>query len=211
MKHKIYKLGLGFAVGYLVILFIQSIIGNCAYGATMVSGRPCPGGAAASCTTVQTPTENGGTTVSYANDNTVNRYYATRFVAESTDTICAIDVYLKKNGTPSDTMTITVHIYSDAYSDPTHLPDASLGSSSTTIYAKDLTTDEAAYKFTGLSVALTSGTHYWVVVVSNEYDVTNYFFTAGESVGTVENVATWNGSAWGTSSTARTLKYVLYK
>jgi hypothetical protein len=165
----------------------------------------------AACETVQTPTETGATTATFTNDNTANRYYGTRFIAESTDTICAIDVYLYKAGTPSDTMTITVHIYSDAFDETTHLPNTSLGSSSVTIYAKDLTTEEAAYKFTGLSVDLTNETHYWVVVVSNEYDASNYFLWTAESGGTTENLAKWNGSSWSTASTARTAKYVLYK
>lgn len=195
-----------YLIGFLILLFALT-----ANAATTVSGRPCPGGVAAACTTVQTPTENGATTSPYGNDNFANRYYGTRFIAESTDTICAVDVYLYKAGTPSDTMTITVHIYSDAFDETTHLPNTSLGSSSTTIYAADLTTEEAAYKFSGLSVSLTNGVHYWVVVVSNEYNASNYFVATAESVGTTENVAKWNGSAWSTASTARTLKYVLYK
>jgi len=172
----------------------------------------CVGGgvsAAVSCTTVQTPTETGETTTTYSNVSSTQRMVATRFVAAADSTICAIDLYLSKIGTPSDTMTIVAHIYSDNGGTP-QLPSSSLGNSTTTIYGKDLG-EEAAVKFSGLSVPLTTGTSYWIVGYTNEYHADNRIGIAAESGGAVEEVAKWDGSNWSQLATTRTLKYVLYK
>ena len=164
----------------------------------------------ATCTTVQTPTETGATTATFPNNGVTQQYHASKFVAEATNTICAVDIYISKVGTPSDTMVIVAKIYADDGGDPGLPTGAAICSSTNTVLAKDLG-DEAAINFTGMSCSLTNTTKYWISAWSNEYHASNSFAVAGESGGTTEVVAKWNTDAWALSSTARTFKYVLYR
>jgi hypothetical protein len=81
------------------------------------------------------------------------------------------------------------HIYATASNIPT---GSALGTSSNVIALSSLSTIEGDVTFTGLSVPLTSGTVYAIVIASDTSDSTNYFVWRGLTVGSAFN----NGSSY---------------
>jgi hypothetical protein len=155
----------------LIILFLL-ILALPVQSATMVSGRPCPGGVAGCTSADKQETDN----VTYKSDNTGYVYFASDFVAGSSYSLDKISLKLSKSGSP--TANLTVHIYSESSSKP----NASLGESGA-IASSTLTTSAADYEFTFASaISITSGTHYWVVLMLNgNAHGTNYVKWHGDS------------------------------
>ncbi len=161
-------------------------------------------------TTIQSETVASAGSHILGNDAASRQWNATKFVATETTTVCKVNLYLEKFGSP--TFNIKVHIYShDAGNDE---PDTLIGTSSDVINAATLTTSEAIYSFVNISASITNTTTYWVVVECVTVgDADNYGRWHHNETGTTERVvrdADGLGT-WTLTSTTRTGKYVLFK
>ena len=158
------------------ITAVATVSGKANAAILTIGGKPCADGDSA-CTPADSQ-ETDNTT--YNSSNTGFIYFGSDFVAGSSYSLDKISLKLSKSGSP--TANLTVHIYSEAGS----VPNASLGESGA-IAASTLTTSAADYEFTFASpISITSGTHYWVVLMLNENaHATNYIKWHGD--GTTAN------------------------
>ncbi len=120
-------------------------------------------------------------------------YGAFSFTAGSSYTLCAVQIPLKKTGTPSYTLAAYV------YSDSSNAPSSLIGTGSASINTSTLTTSYTNITFTGLSAALTSSTQYWIVIVSTSApnDSTNFAnWGSTGSLCTPYFAISTSGSAW---------------
>jgi hypothetical protein len=90
---------------------------------------------------------------------------ATEFTPGSSFTVTAVDLWMREIGTPA-AGTITVAIYDTS----SNLPNAQVGTASATIDRTTFPTSDTPTLFTGISAAVTSGTKYWIVVISSTAD-----------------------------------------
>lgn len=168
-----------------------------------------PGGGCSTSQDSITAAQNSIQTFAF-NDTTL--FIAQKFTAGATYTLCRADVYLGKEGSPTGNMSI--HVYShDAVND---MPETSLGESTDTIDVSTLTTSEAIYTFDeGLSVSISSGTIYWLVIEADSFgDVSNrpfwYVTSPAQSGNSVIKDGNGTGDDWSGGTTARSAKFVAY-
>lgn len=151
-----------------------------------------PTSAASDCTTQNDANETGASNFSVGNAST-RTYVGCLITAGSDYTCCGWSARLDNNST-SPTFSVYASIWSDTGTNPT----ASLAESSA-LDSATITSSYDWYKFT-LSVALTSGTGYWLVLRCSATDASNYirwrYDNAG--AGTVKTDADGAGS-WATS------------
>lgn len=124
---------------------------------------------AVSCTTSQ-QSKTGSVQVINFGQYDGYEHYAQQFTVGATGyTICKVTAPMTANGSPDGN--ITLSIYSDNGSD---VPNESLGTSTTTYAASNLTGDPTTVTFEGLSVAVSATTKYFIVVIYSKYDASNY-------------------------------------
>lgn len=189
-------------VALLILLFAVS--GN---AATMVSGRPCAGGAAAlSCTGATLQQSEESTT----NDSNIGAAATATWKASeiaysgTTGTLCKVSVALRKVGTPTGNATMYI------YSSTSHNPNASLGSCGT-LDISTLTTDYAWKDFTCNIASFTNGTDYHIVINSPYIDGSSYIQWATEASCAVENIDyADDGADWKTTSVVYCTTFKLY-
>lgn len=164
------------------------------------------GGGGGGCTTAR-DTINGTTTGS---GNTQGyRYAAQRFTAGASVTICRAVLRLARDA--GVTGTLTVRLYShNATGNGT--PNTSLGSG--TLSIGGLGTTEGDGEITGLSVALTSGTIYWVVIDDptnggNFSGGTIWYWEAASAVAN-NMVYSSDGTTWTELNNNTRFKFILY-
>jgi hypothetical protein len=165
------------------------------------------GGGGGGCTTSQDSIA-GATTGSISTQNT--KYIGQRFTAGGSYTACKVVLRAEKGGAPAGN--VECHLYSHN-SAGSGTPNASLGSASKA-FASIPAAGEADVEFTGLSVALTNATVYWVVV----FDTAGGAFGGDgliwywESSGAVtnNNVLSSDGSSWSELGNNTRFKFTVY-
>ncbi len=167
------------------------------------------GGSGGACDT-SLISETGAEIGDYEMGNISSRkYLATKFVATSTDTVCKVDLYLRKLNSP--TFDIRVSIFShDAGDDD---PGTLIGTASDVIDSSTLTGSEAVYTFVNISASITDTVTYWIVLEAVTLgDGSNYVRWHYEASGATERVNTDDDASgtWTNISTTVTLKYILY-
>jgi hypothetical protein len=149
----------------LLCLFCVSALGQTFNVVTANIGSINGAGAApAGCTTLAHDAMAESGTGPAAQVGQYCKDWGIQFTAGSSFTVCAVDLVLRALGSP--TFTVRADLWSDNGAD---LPLALLGSSST-LDASTLGATFTTNNFTGLSVALTSGTKYWVVCHASASD-----------------------------------------
>ena len=124
-------------------------------------------------------------------DTTSDKYWAQKFTAGSTYTLCQITLRLKRGyGSPTYTY------YASIYSDSSGTPGSMIGSEKS-ISGSVVTSSEADVAFTGYSTSIVNGTVYWVVLRTANVDVNNYVEWCGAGSGTTKyssNASSWTSS-----------------
>jgi hypothetical protein len=192
----------------LIILFllISLLTATPIQSATMVSGRPCPGGAGAACTgaTQQEPTDMDDNSSVY----TIGRYTAADWLATqfiytgTTGTLCRIDVAFVKVGSP--TGNLNVCLYSNNEGEVgTEIACGTINSGSFT--------DSIAWYSATVDTTITNGVTYWIVVNDPSADGTNYQQWGTDNTCTTENMrGSADGTTWTSNSTAACQEIRLY-
>jgi len=121
----------------------------------------------------------------YFNYSVVYPYVAGEFVPDFTGQIRRVAVLLKKNVSPVGD--ITMQIWSDNGGSPS-TPNTSLSSSTTTINASTLTTSYLWYDFDFAGQAVTSGTHYWIIMTGDLETGGNYPYWGFDDAGGGANI-----------------------
>ena len=126
------------------------------------------------------------------------------FVAGGSYTICSATIRLSKTGTAA----FNLHAY--IYTNVSSLPGAQVGTGSASVAASSVGSTEQDVVFSGMSVSLTSGTTYWLCLVPDSFDGSNYINWAA-STGSL-TIAEYNGSIWDAFTTfAASGKFTLYR
>lgn len=142
----------------------------------MILGQPASAGASCS---VSRDTHAGDSDSPF--DNTDFTRLATDFVAGASTTICALEVEIRRVGSPAGTITASI------WSESVDAPGTLVGSASATVTASTLGTSMSAVSFTGLSASITSGTTYFLVLefsaagTGSDYVQWQYYSGAGAS------------------------------
>ena len=188
----------------LILIFLLITTPCFAFTAAIRAVVSC-GSAAATCTVEKDScTGDENSAVNLANHATSYRKKASMFVADANATICAVSLKLQRVLNPTYSMTVEIWSNNDvgadnpaAYTDD--LPSAKVGTGSASVAAS--TVNDAAYatiSFTGLSVDITSGTIYWVVLIADGGgDATNYIKWGAEATdcaGDNEEMANYTAS-----------------
>ena len=147
-----------------------------------------------------------------------NYYWATKFQASESTTICAAILYLEKVGAADPTHSYVVSVRLNTCSTCDRSDDnvgAITGTASTnTLTWNDLTAAETAETFTGMSASITSGEFYWIsIATTGTADASNYGQWHKTESCTVEDVhkdgdgaGTWGSESSGSSSRFQLLK-----
>jgi len=168
---------------------------------TNVPGGVSGGGG--SCTTVAQQATGTGVGGVYAGKD--HSAEGSVFTANASDTVCTVDLSIKKIGTPSGTLRVGV------FADSSGVPGSQVGTWSSTVASGAITGSYATVTFSGLSAARTSGTTYWLVVESGSTDGSNYYqLDAGGSYGSGTTVDGTVASSWAYSG-SYAMFYTLYK
>lgn len=128
--------------------------------------------AVAGCSHTFVESEENVNGASYYWYDAASTWGASQFVAGSSYTLCAITINLKRTGAWAGTHNLTAYIYNDS----TNNPGTSLGTSTNTLVAADLSTSQAwtgYFEFSGVSIIST--TKYWIVITTAIGDGSNYF------------------------------------
>jgi hypothetical protein len=196
----------------LLILTLCALVQS-VYGATSVSGRPCPGGAAAlTCNgssgggVQQAPDDMDDNSSSQAfGRNTSTDWIATKFVyGGTTGTLCSIETAQVVAGTPTGNLNICI------YSDNAGEVGSSLSGGCGTIDSGTFTASLAWYSAT-VDATITNGTAYWIVANDPSVNTDNYQLWGTDNTCTTENTRnSADGTTWGSVSTATCLMIRLY-
>lgn len=185
---------------------VGSSVGRTARGNFIPAVQAGGGGGGGCTTTADTYT---GTTVS-TSDCGGSKYVATTFLAGSSYTVCKAIVRMKTASGTGSSYTMTCAIYSN--NGGTTYPSAIVGTGSGTINANTVNAVEADITFTGMSAALSSGTRYWVVVISaSEFNSTPAGWAAMSQTQTHGVVVSSDGSAWSDVDDFSVQKFTLYQ
>jgi len=137
-------------------------------------------------------------------NSTANAWRGTKFTAASSYNLNRVDVYVSRSATSA--LTYTIEIWShDAMAD---LPNTMIGTASASVANADFPDAEDVRTFYP-SATIVSGTVYYIVMkssgVASDYARWHYATVSGQ-------VVTYSAgtSSWSSTSTARTLKYILY-
>ena len=128
-----------------------------------------------------------------------NQWEAMKFTASAAHNMRSIHVRLKSSATLTNTTaTITAYIYAD--SNPTGSggspTGAALATSTTTVKFANFTTTMTTFSFGILSLALTNGNHYWIVLKWSEAPAGGTISIDTAAAGTGEWSKSADGSAW---------------
>lgn len=169
----------------LIILFllISLLTATPVQSATMVSGRPCPGGATvASCDTATIVDSQTGGFTNYSGfaENTGRVMGGSRFVTSKAYSLCTIKIILTKvDGAGTEPGDISIQLYADNNSNPDepYPTGSALGTSTTTLAFADTSTSCTEYTFTfNTPVSLSGSTAYWIVYsVDSAGSATDYY------------------------------------
>lgn len=154
-----------------------------AWGVVSISG-----GVAAPAATCETAKDSETTSYSaftFGNASVIG--CASSFTATATYTLCALDVNLYRSGTTDSSYeisTVTAYIYSDdaANSTPVDTGEAGgpLATSTNTVSYETINANGASYSadnyelFTFAGVSIQSGTKYWIVLICDAQDASDY-------------------------------------
>lgn len=133
---------------------------------------------------------------------------ASKFAASKTTTVCAIELALRKVGSPS--FNIRVSVYGSTGTEP---DESNIISQSSYSAANNLTTSYVYTSFT-VSAAITSASEYWIVIQASaagdgSNNVEAYMDTGCDYEEGV--LGSSNGTSWSGSDNGRGFKYYLYE
>ena len=139
------------------------------------------------------------------------KYLATKFVADSSYTVCNVDLWMSTiNDLSSDVRTIQVAIFTDDAGEP----GTQIGTASDLKDLKDVTGGASTlYNFTGVEALVESGQTYWVVLITSAAgSATTTFFWNGTNTGVTEVVMKDADGVgpWIALGTTYSGKYTLY-
>lgn len=197
---------------FLLLLASPAWAGGVISGAVL-SGCSTGGGAAACIDSAHAEKGGSDTTLSIMSGATSD-WVATKFVTTAAYSVCKIDLYLTKTGTP--TSTVDVYIYTDdgeagGDADPLELKEGcSLGS----FNMASVGGTETTITLSGISgCSLNNATAYWIVLFSNAVSASNYISWNVDNGGATELIkkdddgtGTWTGY-----NSFNTGKFELYK
>jgi len=186
-------------IGLLILVLIAWV--QAAYGATSVSGRPCPGGASCTYTAMDALSGTGYTSTLIGYSTT---YYAralswTESNAASGYTAKRISVRLKKVGSP--TFSYKYYICTNNATGPKPNTCTAVSAS---VSAGDLTTSFADYTVdypTGYAIA--DSTRYWIAIIPDAIgngDASNHVMWESSGTGDENTSATNTTLVWGAAS-----------
>jgi hypothetical protein len=144
-----------------------------------------------SCTTKDSQPDTDYTYPAKLGDNVARTYIAGKFTAGSSYDLDKFEVYLKKNGSP--TATITASVCNDSSGSP-----SATCTGAGTLDASTLTTSYVAKLFALINPkALTSGASYWIVLQSSAISSSNWVGwgsknTTGGVLKSSETGASWS-------------------
>jgi len=182
-----------------------------------VQGVVGGGGTAASvavCTSIEdSVTGTTDSTVTWA-EGDVTQYQAQAFVADTSYSICKVDVYVQKIGSP--TFTIKARVYTTTSSSP----GAQTGADSDAVSVSTFPTTTSnwiTFTFSGVKPSISTGTYFLALYTTNgPGDWSNYAgwdkeVTSTCMVGAKQCIQySTNGSTW-TEVDNRNMKYRIYK
>jgi hypothetical protein len=186
----------------LIILFLL-ILALPVQSATMVSGRPCPGGAT-SCSYTKKDTNTTGANSMVVGSTATSLRVGNSFTSGSAYTLKKVSLSLKIVGTGGFT-TFTINVCANSDSIP---------GSCTVIGTKtvaDLTTNFATYEFTyATGYAISNATNYWIVLIANAAgDGSNYVAAARNGAGSMAQAA-YTGTEWNVTDATSDLVFTTY-
>lgn len=177
----------------LLFLMLLMVIPALCFGGAALIGEEClvSGGA---CDTLKDSETTAYGAAEAIGSASVNKYFGSKWTVGSSYTCCALRVYIRKHGSP--TSTLTAYIYSNNATPNPDEPNASIGTSTNTLTASDVTTSWTEFVFTFSGVSLTNANINWQVLVANTVNADNYYEwyccttdTAGAARGS-------DGSSW---------------
>lgn len=187
---------------FIIVLFLL-ILALPVQSATMVSGRPCPGGATA-CSYTQKDTNTTGANSMVVGSASISLIVGNSFTSGSAYTLKKVALSLKKVGTGGfTTATISVCANSDT------VPGECTAIGTKTV--ADLTTDFATYEFTyATGYSISNATNYWIVLTaSSAGDAENYVAAARNGAGSMAQ-AQHNGTSWSVTDATSDLVFTTY-
>jgi hypothetical protein len=138
------------------------------------------------------------------------KYIATTFVAASSYTVCKATIRMKTASGTGSSYNMQAAIYSN--NGGTTFPNALVGTASGNINANTVNATEADITFTGMSASITSGTTYWLVIISaSEFNGTAAAWAYASSAGTHAISSSSNGTAWSEVSAFEHCKFTLFQ
>lgn len=187
---------------FIIVLFLL-ILALPVQSATMISGRPCPGGATA-CSYTQKDTNATGANSMVVGSASISLRMGNSFTSGSAYTLKKVALSLKKVGTGGFT-SFTINVCADS----TDVPGACTVVGTQTV--ADLTTDFVTHEYvyaTGYSIS--NATNYWIVLIADgEGDVSNNVGAARNGAGSMAQ-AYWNGSVWIVNDTSSDIVFTTY-
>jgi hypothetical protein len=167
------------------------------FGAGVAAGGP---------SYVEKESQTGAAGGSYpVGSSAVTRWRGTKFTAASSYNLNRVDVYVSRNG--SSAINYTVEIWS--HDSMSNLPNAMIGTASSSISNTTFPDSEDVRTFYP-TATIVSGTVYYIVMKSDAANATcGLWHWASLTGGQVVTYSTGD-STWSSTSTTRTLKYILY-
>lgn len=171
------------------------------------------GVAAAPACTTQRDTEYGAANATVTNGAASRIYIATKFTANGDYTYCGANLSLTKTGSPTMNLTVCIYTHDGVEDDPADA--GQVGTCSDAVAASSVGTSETEVSFSGMSAGVSSGTVYWIVLVSSAagdvsnnivWNLADYVTEATERV--VSDVDA--SGTWGIQSSARVAKHKLF-
>jgi hypothetical protein len=190
-------------VCFILLAFVSS---TGARMSLMISGG-AP--AAAGCSSVAQAEAIGDYDDQFPAGSNGNEYVGTKFVASSTTTICAIEVYIEKDNSPVGDTNACIYTHDAGEDDPDSAVDCSDSVNANTWPADG---SPALFKYeTGLSAAITNTTTYWVVIFHDGDNTNNGDIWRGDSA-TERTVKDADGlGTWTLATATKTIAFNLYE
>jgi len=138
-------------------------------------------------------------------------YWATKFTAPKDATICRIDCFLEKQGSP--TMNVTVGIWGhDAVNDEPETTDQIDNSDSEAASNFPASGSPDWHSFdSGLSAEIENGETYWVVLVGSTNDNSNYFHWHHDDASVESCKYDTDGAAWDNYTANKSFMFKLFE
>lgn len=161
---------------FIIVLFLL-ILALPVQSATMVSGRPCPGGTGSCVTEVTGDSDTSGSASTYALGHATRIRLGGTWTASESYTSCEIDVRVKKVGSPTGAITVKVYTTSEG------TPKTAIATASNTISAASVSTNFQTFTMS-IAGEFTNGTVYFLSLETTTNDAENYYLPAFNETGT---------------------------